>query len=224
MEGGIQLLSQDDGAGGEPERQHHAHQDETHASSHRLSSGDGRIEDPKLLALLALLHALGDLGLPIALQQRLVELSGALVIPRKLLELLLSPRDVVDPCLVGGDRRAKMLFLSLEDPGLRVDLAQRLLQPAGVWRRRLGLRRFALGFSLVQLLLEGGDLCPEHDDIRILFAELGPEFPHLLLEPDQSRLGFFWSATQGAGVRLLAGQRGSSLHGTRLVIAIEAKL
>src|SRR5439155_18366963 len=70
VEGGVELLGQHHCAGGEPKREHQADQHETASSSHGLSGGDGGIEEPELLALLALLHALRDLGLVIALQQR----------------------------------------------------------------------------------------------------------------------------------------------------------
>src|SRR5262249_13291163 len=192
----------------------------------------GRIENPKLLALLALLHALGDLGLPMTLQDRLVKLAGALVVPRELLELLLSPRNVLDARLIGGNFVPKTLFLPFEDPGLRLEPGLRFSQAERV-RRHRGRRLASCRFALLlgpggHFLLEGGDFFLEDDNVRVLLAEPGSELPELLLQPGQSQLGLFWSDAGGAedghseGITVgeLAGQGGPSLHGARLAIGI----
>src|SRR5206468_2762662 len=69
----------------------------------RLRLRDRGVEHAKLFPFLALLHALGELGLLIALREGLIELARTIVVTRELLELLFPPRHVLNPGLIGRD-------------------------------------------------------------------------------------------------------------------------
>src|SRR4029453_3151574 len=85
VERGVEVLGeeqQDEGhAEGAGER--HPEQPQT-LGSRRLGGGHGGLEDPELLALLALLHALSELGLLVPAGPGFVELLPGGVCPRKL--------------------------------------------------------------------------------------------------------------------------------------------
>ena len=175
----------------------------------------GRVEHPELLALLPLLHILRELRFFVALQQCLVELSRAVVIPRQLPELLLAPRHVLDAGLIGGDPVAKPLLLALVHLDVRVDVAERLFQPEhirgeGSLRSR---RRFVLGSPLLrlggfELALEDLNFGRRPDDVGVLLAELEPKPHQLLLQADQTRFGRFRRGPHDGGRREGYGQQG----------------
>ena len=200
MEGGVKRLGQDQGsrreAGGERQR----HEDQSHAlGGCGLPARNRRIQDPKLLPLLALLHALGDLGFFVPLRQGLIQLAGTFIVAGEFFELLLPARHVFDPRLVGRDGLPEALFLSLENLALGFRLSEAFLQPQhrrggrrGLWGRRLCFSAGIRGLGLHGLALEGGDLCTQPDHVRVLLAELGAkgrQLPPQPGEPGLRRLG-----------------------------------
>ena len=133
MERGVERLGQDQGPHTEAKRQDEAHDEEPRAiGCGRDLGGDGRVENPKALALLPLLHALGKLRLFVTLPERVVELLRRLVVAGELQELLFAPGRVLEPGLIRGDRRAEALLLGLQDLDLGLGGAKRLPQPQGV--------------------------------------------------------------------------------------------
>src|SRR5437762_1273834 len=170
VEGRVDPLGQDHGADGQAERSHQSHEEQPEPVGRcRLRVRDRRVEHAKLFALLALLHALGELRLLVALQQRVVELAGAVVVAGELPEFLFPPRHVLNPGLVGRDSVVEALVVVLEDPDLRLNLAQGLFQAEHIRReggggwRRLFLFRFGLaGLGVSDLALERGDLPRQH--------------------------------------------------------------
>src|SRR5437867_7196598 len=194
VEGGVGFLGERHDAGGQAERTHQGHEEQSDTIGRcRLRLRDCRVEDAKLFPFLALLHALGQLGLLEALREGLIELARTFVVTRELLELLFPPRYVLDPGLVGRDPVSEPLVLALEDPRLCLDLAQGLFQSEHIWRgwlRRgwLFLGRVA-GLGVGNLALERGDLRRQQDNVRVFLAELGAEPRQLLLQPRQAGLG-----------------------------------
>ena len=195
MEGFVGPFGQNQRAGGHGERHHHGLDEQLEpVGRDRRSAREGRVEDPKLFSLLTLLHALGELGLLKALQQRLVELAGAFVVSGEFPELLLPPGHVLHPRLIGRDPVSEPPFLALEDLDVRFRLPQGLLQAEEIRgeRRRLRGRRLAVRFELAgldagKLVRDRGDLGGQQDDIRISFAETGAEPRELLFQPIQAR-------------------------------------
>ena len=147
-------------------REGHQHADEDEPDPirrQRLLRRNGRIQDPELLALSTLLHALRELGVLVPLQQRGVALLRRLEILRHLLELLLALRGVLDPSLVRVDGTPEALFLGLEGCDLRVDLAD------SPFRRESGIVRARSGSVLDQapILLRPGELAFESSDLHL---------------------------------------------------------
>src|SRR5262249_32660140 len=92
-----------------------AHDEEPQAvRGSRDARRNGRVQDPELLALLSLLHALGELGGLEALSERGVELLCRLVVPGNLEVFLLTPGRVLETHLIGGNGGPQALLLGLE--------------------------------------------------------------------------------------------------------------
>src|SRR5437870_3960093 len=116
MERRVDVLREQDGTGRQTERPYHYQQKELDPVGRSgLQVGNGRIEHTELLPLLTLLHALGELGFFVALQQRCVELASALVVPRQLFELLFAARHALDSSLIESDALSQPALLGLEN-------------------------------------------------------------------------------------------------------------
>src|SRR6185312_10813580 len=181
----------DHGAGAEHERKRQARDQQAGpAGRRRRSRGERRVEDPELLALLPLLHALGEERVVVLPRQGLVQLLGALVVPGGVEVLLLPLGSVVEARLVVADALLQPRLVLLGEPELGLHRAQGVLQArhlgGGRARDRLGLR---LGRSHV--LLQPLDLILDADDVRPEIGVLDPQRDELLLqpgEPDEVRL------------------------------------
>ena len=116
MKRGIDALGEHDSADRQAERAQHGDHEQLDTVGRRgLEPRDGRIEHPKLLPLLALLHAFGKLGLLVALQQRLIELTRAVVVAGEFAKLLFPPRHVLNPGLIARDGILEALLFSFEN-------------------------------------------------------------------------------------------------------------
>src|SRR4029453_3060464 len=188
VKGGVELLSQQDGRDRESDRCREGHHEESGAVGRRwLSTGHSRIDDAELLALLRLLHVLGELGFSVSLHQRVIELTSALVVAGELYERLLATRHVLDSLLIRRDGCPEPTLFPLEDLELRLQLAEALFQTEQIRRdgrrRRLCVRGGFLhsGLGGRKLTLKSGDLGRQQNHVGIVVIELNAEPRALLL-------------------------------------------
>ncbi len=191
----------------------------------RGRGGQGRVEDAELLALLPLLHALGQERIVVLPGEGLVELLGALVVPGGVQVLLLPLRRVVEARLVRGDPLPQPLLVLLGQLELGVDLAERVLQPrhlGGGWARdRLGI---GLRLGVGHVLLEALDLVLDPDDVRPQIGVLHPERDQLLLQPGQADLVGLGPARVDLGLGELARDGVPPLGQPDLVVVVDPQL
>src|SRR5262245_17621880 len=249
VERGVEILGQHGGCYGQADRARQGQDEKSETvERRRLGVRHRRIEDPELLPFLALLHALGELGFLVALQQRAIELPSAVVVAGKLSELLLSPRNILDSCLVARDALPNAALLGLEDLELRLHLTEGLFQPERIWgdRCRRGWRgrpyrrrvRRA-GFSCGEVALERCDFRSQRNDVWVSFAELRPKPGEVLFLLCQAhRLGRRQGAPGSSrhagrgeregqkrfGFRQLTRERLPPLCRSRLTIGVPAEL
>ena len=231
MERRIDVLGEQDRADGQADRADQRQEQQFAAlGSVRCPTRDRPVEQPKLFAFLALLEALGEPGFFLALEQRLVERPGALVVARQLSELLLTSRDLLDFGLIAGDALLEASFLALEDLHVAFGLTQGFLEPEHIGRERSGWgrRRLPIAVRLIlgptslrvggDLPLERGDLLLQLNDIRVLIP--GATLRHLLahasgLAPERRMRSFAPGARRvysNVGVELAAELRQLLLH------------
>ena len=85
VEGRVHVLGQHRSANRQPDRADESDEEQFDAlGGIRLRVRDRRVEHPELLALLALLEALGQLSFFVTLQQRLIQRAGAVVVAGQL--------------------------------------------------------------------------------------------------------------------------------------------
>ena len=134
------------------------------------------------------------------------------------------------------------LVVVLEDPDLRLNLAQGLFQAEHIRReggggwRRLFLFRFGLaGLGVSDLALERGDLPRQQDDVRVLLAELSAEACQVLFQPGEAELRALrgggwptrhpgWGGEERFGLCQLARQRLPAFRGPCLSVGVQPNL
>jgi len=128
----IELFANQHGDAGEQGGEQESHDEQPKAvwrvGPHR---GDRRLENPKTFALIRGFHALGELGILVAFEQRVVEFFGRLTVPHDQRELVLAIRNLLEAVFGRGDQLAETLILQLEPVDLGVESFERAR--AGSW-------------------------------------------------------------------------------------------
>ena len=124
----VDLLGDHDRTDGQAETADERHERQAQTVRHRRLAGrNSGVDQPELLALLPLLHALRQLRIVVALHQRGVVFTGRIVVARELAHCFFALGRVLDTSDVAGERVAEALFLVFEDIQIALDLRLALL-------------------------------------------------------------------------------------------------
>ena len=192
VERGVEHFGDHQCPAGQAEREDESHHEQLEAIGGSRGVGrDGRVQDPELLSLLPLLHALGELRLLVPLPERLVELLGRVVVPGELLELLLALGRALESGLISRDGGPKTLLLGFENLGFRLGGAERFPQAHHVGVRQARGHARSRARRVGRLTLRGRHFRFETDHGGVFLREASSRARQLLAEPVEAHRPWF---------------------------------